>query len=97
MDGQATMCSVCTLSIGNNLSMGYVEYGKVYVSYLPPGTRAAAMDRHATSWILACAPSLWTIGGLVVDAIIKPKPGCSQRPSAMRATPSGREEISQEQ
>jgi ribulose-bisphosphate carboxylase large chain len=35
-DGRAMMCSVLTLSIGNNQGMGDVEYGKIYDIYFPP-------------------------------------------------------------
>ena len=31
------MCSVLTLSIGNNQGMGDVEYGEIYGDYFPPG------------------------------------------------------------
>ena len=34
-DGRAMMCSVLTLSIGNNQGMGDVEYGKIYDIYFP--------------------------------------------------------------
>jgi hypothetical protein len=36
IDGRAMMCSVLTLSIGNNQGMGDVEYGKIYDIYFPP-------------------------------------------------------------
>ena len=35
-DGRAMMCSVLTLSIGNNQGMGDVEYGKIYDIFFPP-------------------------------------------------------------
>merc|ERR1719428_627465 len=35
-DGRAMMCSVLTLSIGNNQGMGDVDYGKIYDIYFPP-------------------------------------------------------------
>ena len=36
IDGRAMMCSVLTLTIGNNQGMGDVEYGKIYDIYFPP-------------------------------------------------------------
>ena len=35
-DGRAMMCSILTLTIGNNQSMGDVEHGKIYDIYFPP-------------------------------------------------------------
>merc|ERR1712008_291335 len=35
-DGRAMMCSILTLTIGNNQGMGDVEYGKIYDIYFPP-------------------------------------------------------------
>eukprot|EP00413_Alexandrium_margalefii_P050024 CAMPEP_0204610778 /NCGR_PEP_ID=MMETSP0661-20131031/61682_1 /ASSEMBLY_ACC=CAM_ASM_000606 /TAXON_ID=109239 /ORGANISM="Alexandrium margalefi, Strain AMGDE01CS-322" /LENGTH=647 /DNA_ID=CAMNT_0051622603 /DNA_START=89 /DNA_END=2032 /DNA_ORIENTATION=+ len=42
-DGRAMMCSVLTLSIGNNQGMGDVEYGKIYDIYFPPEDGRAMM------------------------------------------------------
>ena len=37
IDGRGMMCSVLTLTIGNNQGMGDVEYGKIYDIYCHPG------------------------------------------------------------
>merc|ERR1719454_1988455 len=69
-DGRAMMCSVLTLSIGNNQGMGDVEYGKIYDIYFPP-SYLRLFDGPACSII-----DMWRIfgrdmtnGGLVVGTI----------------------------
>jgi hypothetical protein len=42
-DGRAMMCSILTLTIGNNQGMGDVEYGKIYDIYFRPNTCACSM------------------------------------------------------
>jgi len=37
IDGRGMMCSVLTLTVGNNRGMGDVEYGRVCNVYFPPG------------------------------------------------------------
>jgi ribulose-bisphosphate carboxylase large chain len=81
MDGRAMMCSVLTLSIGNNQGMGDVEYGKIYDIYFPPaylhlfdGPSCNILDM----WRVL-GRSL-TTGGLVVGTIIKPNLGLQPKP-----------------
>merc|ERR1711933_631045 len=80
-DGRAMMCSVLTLTIGNNQGMGDVEYGKIYDIYFPP-SYLRLFDGPACSII-----DMWRIfgrdmtnGGLVVGTIIKPKLGLQPKP-----------------
>merc|ERR1712004_617681 len=75
-DGRGMMCSVLTLSIGNNQGMGDVDYGKIYDIYFPPKF-LRLFDGPSCSII-----DMWRIlgrdmtnGGLVVGTIIKPKLG----------------------
>merc|ERR1719454_344446 len=83
-DGRAMMCSVLTLSIGNNQGMGDVEYGKIYDIYFPP-KYLRLFDGPS-----ACVKDMWRVlgrggpglnnGGLVVGTIIKPKLGLKPEP-----------------
>jgi ribulose-bisphosphate carboxylase large chain len=80
-DGRAMMCSVLTLSIGNNQGMGDVEYGKIYDIYFPP-RYLRLFDGPACNIV-----DMWRIlgramvnGGLVVGTIIKPKLGLRPKP-----------------
>merc|ERR1719371_166146 len=80
-DGRAMMCSVLTLTIGNNQGMGDVEYGKIYDIYFPP-SYLRLFDGPATNMV-----DMWRIlgrgchnGGLVVGTIIKPKLGLQPKP-----------------
>jgi len=80
-DGRAMMCSVLTLSIGNNQGMGDVDYGKIYDIYFPPAF-LRLFDGPS-----CCVKDMWRIlgrgisnGGLVVGTIIKPKLGLQPRP-----------------
>ena len=80
-DGRAMMCSVLTLSIGNNQGMGDVEYGKIYDIYFPP-PYLRLFDGPACNIV-----DMWRIlgrvmvnGGLVVGTIIKPKLGLRPKP-----------------
>merc|ERR1711879_307717 len=80
-DGRAMMCSVLTLTIGNNQGMGDVEYGKIYDIYFPP-TYLRLFDGPS-----CCVIDMWRIlgrgttdGGLVVGTIIKPKLGLQPKP-----------------
>merc|ERR1712151_995674 len=80
-DGRAMMCSVLTLSIGNNQGMGDVEYGKIYDFYFPPAY-LRLFDGPSCSVV-----DMWRIlgrgtkdGGLVVGTIIKPKLGLQPKP-----------------
>merc|ERR1712013_75289 len=80
-DGRAMMCSVLTLSIGNNQGMGDVEYGKIYDIYFPP-PYLRLFDGPAVN-----IKDMWrlfgrsmTNGGLVVGTIIKPKLGLQPTP-----------------
>merc|ERR1712019_59825 len=80
-DGRAMMCSILTLSIGNNQGMGDVEYGKIYDIYFPPpylrlfdGPAVNILDM----WRLFGRPMV--DGGLVVGTIIKPKLGLQPKP-----------------
>merc|ERR1719437_221731 len=80
-DGRAMMCSVLTLSIGNNQGMGDVEYGKIYDIYFPP------MYLRLFDGPSCCVIDMWRIlgkgttdGGLVVGTIIKPKLGLQPKP-----------------
>jgi len=80
-DGRAMMCSVLTLSIGNNQGMGDVDYGKIYDIYFPP-KYLRLFDGPAS-----CVKDMWRIldrgtsnGGLVVGTIIKPKLGLKPEP-----------------
>ena len=80
-DGRAMMCSVLTLSIGNNQGMGDVEYGKIYDIYFPP-QYLRLFDGPSCNVI-----DMWRIlgrgtsnGGLVVGTIIKPKLGLQPKP-----------------
>merc|ERR1712226_554606 len=80
-DGRAMMCSVLTLSIGNNQGMGDVEYGKIYDIYFPP-KYLRLFDGPSCSVV-----DMWRIlgrgtsnGGLVVGTIIKPKLGLQPKP-----------------
>merc|ERR1719221_1920630 len=75
------MCSVLTLSIGNNQGMGDVEYGKIYDIYFPP-QYLRLFDGPS-----CCVIDMWRIlgrgttgGGLVVGTIIKPKLGLQPKP-----------------
>jgi len=90
-DGRAMMCSILTLTIGNNQGMGDVEYGKIYDMYFPPAY-LRLFDGPSCSVV-----DMWRIlgrgttnGGLVVGTIIKPKLAFSPSHSARLATPSGR-------
>merc|ERR1719399_1587291 len=81
IDGRAMMCSVLTLTIGNNQGMGDVEYGKIYDIYFPPSF-LRLFDGPATN-----VEDMWRIlgrgcsnGGLVVGTIIKPKLGLQPKP-----------------
>jgi len=81
IDGRAMMCSVLTLSIGNNQGMGDVEYGKIYDIYFPPAY-LRLFDGPACNVV-----DMWRIlgrgtnnGGLVVGTIIKPKLGLQPKP-----------------
>jgi ribulose-bisphosphate carboxylase large chain len=80
-DGRAMMCSVLTLSIGNNQGMGDVEYGKIYDIYFPP-PYLRLFDGPAVNivdmWRLFSRPMV--DGGLVVGTIIKPKLGLQPKP-----------------
>ncbi|CAK0790513.1 unnamed protein product [Prorocentrum cordatum] len=80
-DGRAMMCSVLTLSIGNNQGMGDVDYGKIYDIYFPP-QYLRLFDGPS-----CCVIDMWRIlgrgtvgGGLVVGTIIKPKLGLQPKP-----------------
>jgi ribulose-bisphosphate carboxylase large chain len=80
-DGRAMMCSVLTLSIGNNQGMGDVDYGKIYDIYFPPAF-LRLFDGPS-----CCVKDMWRIlgrgtsnGGLVVGTIIKPKLGLQPKP-----------------
>merc|ERR1719242_1130453 len=80
-DGRAMMCSVLTLSIGNNQGMGDVEYGKIYDIYFPP-EYLRLFDGPSCN-----VEDMWRIlgrgtknGGLVVGTIIKPKLGLQPKP-----------------
>merc|ERR1712224_321837 len=80
-DGRAMMCSVLTLTIGNNQGMGDVEYGKIYDIYFPP-KYLRLFDGPACNIV-----DMWrnlgrdlTNGGLVVGTIIKPKLGLQPKP-----------------
>merc|ERR1739848_337361 len=80
-DGRAMMCSILTLTIGNNQGMGDVEYGKIYDMYFPP-QYLRLFDGPACNII-----DMWrnlgrnlTNGGLVVGTIIKPKLGLQPKP-----------------
>merc|ERR1712039_1130331 len=75
------MCSVLTLTIGNNQGMGDVEYGKIYDIYFPP-SYLRLFDGPS-----CCVIDMWRIlgrgtvdGGLVVGTIIKPKLGLQPKP-----------------
>jgi len=81
IDGRAMMCSVLTLTIGNNQGMGDVEYGKIYDIYFPP-EYLRLFDGPAVN-----VEDMWRIlgrgtsnGGLVVGTIIKPKLGLQPKP-----------------
>ena len=81
IDGRAMMCSVLTLTIGNNQGMGDVEYGKIYDIYFPPAY-LRLFDGPSCSVV-----DMWRIlgrgttnGGLVVGTIIKPKLGLQPKP-----------------
>ena len=81
IDGRGMMCSVLTLTIGNNQGMGDVEYGKIYDIYFPPeflrlfdGPSCNIMDMWR---ILGRGTSS---AGLVVGTIIKPKLGLQPKP-----------------
>merc|ERR1711870_105558 len=80
-DGRAMMCSILTLTIGNNQGMGDVEYGKIYDIYFPP-PYLRLFDGPSCSVV-----DMWRIlgrgtkdGGLVVGTIIKPKLGLQPKP-----------------
>eukprot|EP00933_Yihiella_yeosuensis_P031617 TRINITY_DN251_c0_g1_i12.p1 TRINITY_DN251_c0_g1~~TRINITY_DN251_c0_g1_i12.p1 ORF type:complete len:793 (-),score=239.88 TRINITY_DN251_c0_g1_i12:372-2675(-) len=80
-DGRAMMCSILTLTIGNNQGMGDVEYGKIYDIYFPPAY-LRLFDGPSRSVV-----DMWRIlgrgtsnGGLVVGTIIKPKLGLQPKP-----------------
>merc|ERR1712156_689321 len=80
-DGRAMMCSILTLTIGNNQGMGDVEYGKIYDIYFPPAY-LRLFDGPSCSVV-----DMWRIlgrgtkdGGLVVGTIIKPKLGLQPKP-----------------
>merc|ERR1712176_108264 len=80
-DGRAMMCSILTLTIGNNQGMGDVEYGKIYDIYFPP-RYLRLFDGPSCSVV-----DMWRIlgrgttdGGLVVGTIIKPKLGLQPKP-----------------
>merc|ERR1712156_705527 len=80
-DGRAMMCSILTLTIGNNQGMGDVEYGKIYDIYFPP-SYLRLFDGPSCSVV-----DMWRIlgrgtkdGGLVVGTIIKPKLGLQPKP-----------------
>ncbi|CAE8705498.1 unnamed protein product, partial [Polarella glacialis] len=80
-DGRAMMCSVLTLSIGNNQGMGDVEYGKIYDIYSPPAYLRLFDGPNCN------VVDMWRIlnrgmsnGGLIVGTIIKPKLGLQPKP-----------------
>merc|ERR550514_2326944 len=80
-DGRAMLCSILTLTIGNNQGMGDVEYGKIYDMYFPPkylrlfdGPQTNVVDM----WRILGKPMV--NGGLVVGTIIKPKLGLQPKP-----------------
>ncbi|CAE8681939.1 unnamed protein product [Polarella glacialis] len=80
-DGRAMMCSVLTLSIGNNQGMGDVEYGKIYDIYFPPAYLRLFDGPNCN------VVDMWRIlnrgmsnGGLIVGTIIKPKLGLQPKP-----------------
>merc|ERR1712159_887094 len=80
-DGRAMMCSILTLTIGNNQGMGDVEYGKIYDMYFPP-QYLRLFDGPSCNIV-----DMWrnlgrdlTNGGLVVGTIIKPKLGLQPKP-----------------
>merc|ERR1712159_393547 len=80
-DGRAMMCSVLTLTIGNNQGMGDVEYGKIYDFYFPPA-HLRKFDGPNRSIV-----DMWRIlgralvdGGLVTGTIIKSKLGLQPKP-----------------
>merc|ERR1712127_423388 len=80
-DGRAMMCSILTLTIGNNQGMGDVEYGKIYDIYFPPAY-LCLFDGPSINVI-----DMWRIlgrgtsdGGLVVGTIIEPKLGLQPKP-----------------
>merc|ERR1712078_709374 len=80
-DGRVMMCSVLTLTIGNNQGMGDVEYGKIYDIYFPP--KFLRLFDGPSCNILDMWRSLGrdlTNGGLVVGTIIKPKLGLQPKP-----------------
>merc|ERR1711988_952120 len=79
--GRAMMCSILTLTIGNNQGMGDVEYGKIYDMYFPP-KYLRLFDGPSCNIV-----DMWrnlgrdlTNGGLVVGTIIKPKLGLQPKP-----------------
>merc|ERR1712054_478423 len=81
IDGRAMMCSILTLTIGNNQGMGDVEYGKIYDIYFPP--RYLRLFDGPSSNIVDMWRNLGrdlTNGGLVVGTIIKPKLGLQPKP-----------------
>lgn len=75
------MCSILTLTIGNNQGVGDVEYGKIYDMYSPPAY-LRLFDGPSCSVV-----DMWRIlgrctsnGGLGVGTIIKPKLGLQPKP-----------------
>jgi len=77
----AMMCSILTLTIGNNQGMGDVEYGKIYDIYFPPAYLRLFVGPSCS------AVEMWRIlgrgtkdGGMVVGTIFKPKLGLQPKP-----------------
>ena len=50
IDGRGAMCSVVTLTVGNNQGMGDGEFGKIYDVYFPPEFLRLSMAPPAASW-----------------------------------------------
>ena len=48
--GHGVMCSVLTLTVGNNQGMGGVEFDKVYGIYFLPEFLRLSVARSAASW-----------------------------------------------
>ena len=50
IDGHGVMCSVLTLTVGNNQGRGDVELDRIYGSYFSPEFLHLSVARPATSW-----------------------------------------------
>ena len=48
--GHGVMCSVLTLTVGNNQGMSGVEFDKIYGIYFSPELLRLSVARPATSW-----------------------------------------------